>query len=93
MLNEDVVSNFLACYQKHDFVGMQSCLDENVAFSDYVFDIKGKEVKAMWHWFCTRTPKPEMCLSLKLIYLKMMLFLFQQNIGLNIWLSLFWETS
>jgi len=31
---------------------MHDCLDENVTFSDFAFDIQGKEVRAMWHWFC-----------------------------------------
>jgi hypothetical protein len=52
MLNEDIVKKFLTCYQAHDFRGMHNCLDENVTFSDFAFDIQSKEVKAMWHWFC-----------------------------------------
>lgn len=52
MLNEDIVNNFLTRYQKHDFGGMHDCLDKNVTFSDFAFDIQGKEVRAMWHWFC-----------------------------------------
>lgn len=52
MLNEDIVKRFLTCYHNHDFCGMHDCLDENVTFSDFAFDIQGKEVRAMWHWFC-----------------------------------------
>jgi hypothetical protein len=52
MLNEDIVKRFLTCYRDHDFRGMHNCLDENVIFSDFVFDIQGNEVRAMWHWFC-----------------------------------------
>jgi hypothetical protein len=52
MSNEDIVKKFLTCYQAHDFHGMHDCLDENAEFSDFAFDIQGKEVKAMWHWFC-----------------------------------------
>lgn len=52
MSNADIVSVFLRHYQKHEFEAMHDCLDENVKFSDFAFDIKGKEVKAMWHWFC-----------------------------------------
>lgn len=52
MSNADIVNNFLTHYQKHEFDAMHNYLDENVKFSDFAFDIKGKEVKAMWHWFC-----------------------------------------
>jgi hypothetical protein len=52
MSNEDTVRKFFLCYQAHDFKGMQSCLDENVKFSDFAYEIEGINVKAMWHWFC-----------------------------------------
>jgi len=52
MLNEDIVKEFLTCYQNHDFLGMHNCLDENVKFSDFACDIQGTKVRAMWHWFC-----------------------------------------
>jgi hypothetical protein len=38
---------------------MQSCLDGDVRFSDFAFDIRGKEVMAMWHWFCVAYPPRE----------------------------------
>jgi limonene-1,2-epoxide hydrolase len=52
MSNEDVVKKFFSCYQQHDFKGMHSCLDENIKFSDFAYDIQGDQVKAMWHLFC-----------------------------------------
>jgi hypothetical protein len=63
MLNEEVVRKFFNCYQIHDRLGMQSCLDENVTFSDFGFDlIRGKQVQAMWHWFCMGWDGKEPCL-------------------------------
>jgi hypothetical protein len=59
MKNEDIVNKFFSCYQAHDYLGMQSCLDENVKFSDFAFDIQGKQVRAMWHWFCVSYPPRE----------------------------------
>ena len=57
MSNLATVEKFFRSYLKRDFVGMQSCLDEDVHFSDYAFDdIHGAQVRAMWQWFCTRTP-------------------------------------
>jgi ketosteroid isomerase-like protein len=55
MQNEDVVKNFFLAYQAHDCKGMHSCLDENVKFSDFGFDIQGDEVRAMWHLFTSQT--------------------------------------
>jgi hypothetical protein len=59
MSNEDIVKKFLTCYQAHNFRGMHNCLDENVTFSDFAFNIQGEEVKAMWHWFCMPYGKRE----------------------------------
>lgn len=57
MPDQKIVEEFLTCYQKHDFNGMHSCLDSNVTFSDFAFDkIRGREVRAMWHWFCVSYP-------------------------------------
>lgn len=56
MSSEDIVKKFFFCYKAHDYGGMQSCLDENVKFSDFAFDIRGKQVRAMWHWFCVPHP-------------------------------------
>jgi len=52
MSNTDIVTKFFECYKAHDYKGMHSCLDENVKFSDFAFDIQGEQVRAMWHWFC-----------------------------------------
>jgi ketosteroid isomerase-like protein len=56
MLNEETVLEVLRCYQQHDFKGMQAYLAEDVEFSDFAFKIRGKAVKAMWHWFCIPYP-------------------------------------
>jgi hypothetical protein len=47
MTNEDIVRKFFSCYQAHDYLGMQNCLDENVKFSDFAFDLQSKQVKAI----------------------------------------------
>lgn len=52
MSNKAIVEAFLGSYKNHDAEGMLRCLDEAVGFSDYAFDIRGKEVRAMWRWFC-----------------------------------------
>ena len=52
MSNQDVVEKFLTYYSQHDFNGMHDCLHKDIKFSDFAFDIQGREVRAMWHWFC-----------------------------------------
>jgi hypothetical protein len=59
MSNQQIVEKFLSCYQQHNYQGMQSCLDDDVHFSDFAFDIHGKKVVAMWHWFCIKYPPRE----------------------------------
>ena len=57
MSNKELAETFLSCYQKHDYAGMQRCLDSEVVFHDMAFDnIKGPDVNAMWHWFCVPCP-------------------------------------
>ena len=57
MSGEETARKFFSSYQNHDFRSMQSCLDENVHFSDFAFDIKGHRVFAMWHLFCSETDR------------------------------------
>jgi hypothetical protein len=53
MKNEEIVLDFLAAYERHDFRGMAIHLDEKVVFSDLAFRrLAGDDVRAMWAWFC-----------------------------------------
>lgn len=57
MNNSDIVSAFLASYEKHDAEGMAVYLDAGVVFSDLAFErITGDNVRAMWAWFCEPSP-------------------------------------
>ncbi|MDD1616583.1 MAG: hypothetical protein CG439_1716 [Methylococcaceae bacterium NSP1-2] len=70
MSNIDIANNFFSCYasaaqaqteadQVKAYQGMHQYLDEQVTFSDMAYDnIKGKQVFAMWQWFCTKKPEP-----------------------------------
>src|SRR3954453_18623876 len=55
MPNEDVVSSFFSSYREHDYKGMHNNLADDIKFSDFAFDIRGKEVRAMWQLFCSAT--------------------------------------
>lgn len=66
MSNIDIANSFFSYYASAAtdnvaaYQGMHQYLDENVTFSDMAYNegIKGKEVFAMWHWFCTKVPAP-----------------------------------
>jgi ketosteroid isomerase-like protein len=57
MTSGEVVSAFLGAYQRHDYHAMHACLDPDVEFCDLAFKkIAGDQVRAMWQWYCVRTP-------------------------------------
>lgn len=70
MSNIKIANKFFNCYASaaqarteadkvKAYQGMHQFLDENVTFSDMAYDnIKGKQVFAMWQWFCTKKPEP-----------------------------------
>ena len=71
MSNIDIANSFFSSYASAStattesgrveaYQGMHRYLDDNVTFSDMAYNegIKGKEVFAMWHWFCTKKPAP-----------------------------------
>jgi SnoaL-like protein len=43
------LTRFFDCFTKGDVRGMQSCLHPEVEFHDIGFDLRGREVGAMWH--------------------------------------------
>ena len=43
------LSRYFECFRKGDYHGMQACLHPDVTFSDIGFDLRGREVAAMWH--------------------------------------------
>ena len=49
-MNEELIRKFYSCFQQKDWQGMQACYDDEITFSDPVFEnLKGKRAKAMWH--------------------------------------------
>jgi SnoaL-like domain len=47
--NSLTLTRFFECFSKGDYQGMQSCLHPDVEFTDIGFELRGKEVGAMWH--------------------------------------------
>jgi SnoaL-like domain len=51
---EQLIEKFYFSFQQKNWKGMQECYDDNVTFSDPVFQhLKGKEAFAMWHMLIT----------------------------------------
>lgn len=44
-----LLRTFYACFAKGDYRGMAACYHPSIAFQDPVFNLKGKQVAAMWH--------------------------------------------
>ncbi len=52
--NEQMLHRFFGALAYGDFRTMQECLHPQVEFKDIGFDLKGKQVRAMWHMLCAR---------------------------------------
>jgi ketosteroid isomerase-like protein len=50
--NEEVIRQLYACFSRKDYRGMAACYHPDAAFSDAVFEVKGKQIAAMWHMLC-----------------------------------------
>ncbi len=52
--SEKLIEKFYTGFQQKDWKGMQQCYHDKIVFSDPVFkNLKGAEVKAMWHMLTT----------------------------------------
>ncbi|MFM9964332.1 MAG: nuclear transport factor 2 family protein [Planctomycetaceae bacterium] len=52
--NEELIQRFFHCFAGGDYRGMQQCLHPDVEFSDIGFQLRGKQVAAMWHMICAK---------------------------------------
>jgi hypothetical protein len=52
--NSLTLTRFFACFSNGDYQGMQSCLHPDVEFTDIGFELRGKEVGAMWHMIVSK---------------------------------------
>ena len=50
--NEQLINAFYTAFAAKDYAAMQACYGPAPTFADEVFDLKGKEVGAMWHMLC-----------------------------------------
>jgi ketosteroid isomerase-like protein len=52
--NADLIESLYAALARRDAAAMAQCYAEEAAFTDPVFDLRGREIGAMWSMLCTR---------------------------------------
>lgn len=52
--NKELITLFYTSFYKKNFKSMSKCYHDDIRFKDEVFDLKGKQVAAMWHMLCIR---------------------------------------
>src|SRR4051812_42424956 len=52
--NEQMIRNFFQSFAGGDYAEMQKCLHPEVEFTDIGFDLRGRQVAAMWHMLCIK---------------------------------------
>ena len=52
--NAALIDSLYAALARRDGAAMAQCYAEEAAFSDPVFDLRGREIGAMWSMLCTR---------------------------------------
>ncbi len=48
------VDLFFRSFQSRDYRSMAKCYHSDAVFQDEVFDLRGREIAAMWHMLCER---------------------------------------
>jgi len=59
----ELVESFYRAFQMKDFNAMARCYHSDISFRDEAFELKGKEVNAMWHMLCERAVDLEITFS------------------------------
>ena len=54
MSSKDLIVSFYNSFASKNFENMGSVYHEKATFKDAAFDLKGKEIAAMWHMLCER---------------------------------------
>jgi len=52
--NKALIESFYAAFKKKDYKTMAECYHADAYFRDEAFELKGKQVGAMWHMLCER---------------------------------------
>ncbi len=49
-----LIDTFYSAFQKLDYQTMNACYHDNAEFEDALFTLRDNEIKAMWHFLCSR---------------------------------------
>jgi hypothetical protein len=52
--NKALIESFYAAFKNKDFKTMAECYHPDAYFRDEAFELKGKQIGAMWHMLCER---------------------------------------
>jgi ketosteroid isomerase-like protein len=52
--NKALIENFYRAFKQKDHQTMAECYHPDAYFKDEAFELKGKEIGAMWHMLCVR---------------------------------------
>ena len=52
--NKELIETLYTAFQKRDFKTMANCYHSEAYFKDEAFELKGKEIGAMWQMLCER---------------------------------------
>lgn len=61
--HQTLVESFYKAFQMKDYKLMAECYHPDVYFRDEAFELRGKEVGAMWHMLCERGKDMQMTFS------------------------------
>jgi ketosteroid isomerase-like protein len=61
--NKDLIEKFYAAFQNRDYKTMAACYHPDAYFRDQAFELKGKQIAAMWHMLCERGADLELAYS------------------------------
>ena len=61
--NKELIENFYSAFQNKDYKAMAACYHPDAYFRDEAFELKGKQIAAMWHMLCERGADLELTYS------------------------------
>lgn len=53
-INNALIHTFYSSFAQRDYKSMRECYHHEAKFKDEAFELKGKQIPAMWHMLCVR---------------------------------------
>jgi ketosteroid isomerase-like protein len=60
-----LIQKFYTAFSNKDYATMAGCYHADATFKDEAFELKGKEIGAMWHMLCERGKDMKMTFEVK----------------------------